>query len=523
LFLFVRFFIYTVVRILKYFKNWSSLLEATLDTEKKKSDIAYVPSTAGRKQLSKLGLSEELTFEPSDILPESGEQILWIRASKFEIISFRDLKKTLGIRDRDCFIFDTTSKTFPKAVAHFGVKTTMVLQKDRKRGSARGDYYRETAFAITLAKKVYETYNHKKFELRTKRGPIRMQVTESGNYLPSVRNFRDKYENFMDSKIGKAMEIQCDELLKAIGAEAVKKITIIQKNTVDLTINKFFKEALAKEREKAKAGASNFILPEKIAIAKWNPSDLWIGFGDKDWMLSTRIEKVEDYFEDEQIWGLPELNEFLGDSIKNKHNVIGVSIKQQVWGAGKIYAINLDRSKRAKHKYKGHRAKSTYKNVMLSFAFSFEDLGKMLSSGEGQIEVRTPDTKTNSPISLEVTGSKTSEHKSGRAGSYIKFVMKDDYDLLNYIQKFSTTDGNCEELAEYFKSKYNFKNPDLEKIFYDDCKLPKTAYSNSRMQAVYFVDWLEKQDEKECDEIISQIIRFAKSESDWSAPHYVVK
>jgi hypothetical protein len=319
------------------------------------------------------------------------------------------------------------------------------------------------------------------------------------------------------------MEIQCDELLKAIGAEAVKKITIIQKNTVDLTINKFFKEALAKEREKAKAGASNFILPEKIAIAKWNPSDLWIGFGDKDWMLSTRIEKVEDYFEDEQIWGLPELNEFLGDSIKNKHNVIGVSIKQQVWGAGKIYAINLDRSKRAKHKYKGHRAKSTYKNVMLSFAFSFEDLGKMLSSGEGQIEVRTPDTKTNSPISLEVTGSKTSEHKSGRAGSYIKFVMKDDYDLLNYIQKFSTTDGNCEELAEYFKSKYNFKNPDLEKIFYDDCKLPKTAYSNSRMQAVYFVDWLEKQDEKECDEIISQIIRFAKSESDWSAPHYVVK
>jgi hypothetical protein len=51
----------------------------------------------------------------------------------------------------------------------------------------------------------------------------------------------------------------------------------------------------------------------------------------------------------------------------------------------------------------------------------------------------------------------------------------------------------------------------------------KTSEINSRLQAVFFTDWLEGQSEDTRNEIVSTIIRFAKSESDWSAPHTIVK
>jgi hypothetical protein len=44
------------------------------------------------------------------------------------------------------------------------------------------------------------------------------------------------------------------------------------------------------------------------------------------------------------------------------------------------------------------------------------------------------------------------------------------------------------------------------------------------MQAVFFTDWLESLNDDDLkDEIVSDIIRFAKSESNWSAPHILVK
>lgn len=95
------------------------------------------------------------------------------------------------------------------------------------------------------------------------------------------------------------------------------------------------------------------------------------------------------------------------------------------------------------------------------------------------------------------------------------------YEMLTYIQRQSDT----QKIKDYMiEKKYEFTREDLEEIFYSDTDSPKTNTSNSRMQAIFFTDWLESlEDEDLKDEIISDIIRFAKSESNWSAPHLLVK
>jgi len=43
------------------------------------------------------------------------------------------------------------------------------------------------------------------------------------------------------------------------------------------------------------------------------------------------------------------------------------------------------------------------------------------------------------------------------------------------------------------------------------------------MQAVIFSNWISSLPQKSQNRIITDIIRFAKSESDWSAAHLIVK
>ena len=52
----------------------------------------------------------------------------------------------------------------------------------------------------------------------------------------------------------------------------------------------------------------------------------------------------------------------------------------------------------------------------------------------------------------------------------------------------------------------------------------KNSAENSRLQTVVFFDWLlDGCSKEERDDIITKIVRYAKSESLWSAPHIVLK
>jgi hypothetical protein len=109
---------------------------------------------------------------------------------------------------------------------------------------------------------------------------------------------------------------------------------------------------------------------------------------------------------------------------------------------------------------------------------------------------------------------------SGKAGTYIKFIMPTDrYKILEFIRK-----NEVEDIKGYLNNiRYVFTEDDLKLIFDKDLESPKNGQSNSRMQAIIFTDWLESLDDKNKSKIVSDIVRFAKSESSWSAAHLLSK
>lgn len=513
---------------LKNFTQLFNISEATLNASKE--DVVYTLSRTGREKISEIGrITENLILQPVKEEPDDDEVIIHIRPSSFRVMEFSKFKEVYQIQDpsQEIFVYQTSSLVYPYAVAIRDTKTTMIKQMIREGASARGDYFRETAFIITLAIRLWERLKVKT-EVSSNRGKIPMLYEDNGNAYPDPprAEFRNQYWNFMEQKsIGTAMITQVDSLIDRFG-ESAKRIKSIRKNSVDLSVNKFLKMSLQEEREKINQNSSSYdFLPDKITLSKWNPSDIWIAFEGYEWMVSDRVERVKERFKRLKIFGLPELNDFLQSSIVHKNGVVGVSLKQQLIEPGKVYDINIDRKRKFIHDYKSYTAKSTTKSVKLSFTFNYDDLGILISKsnpgGEGEIDIRTFSDDKKAPISMEVRGSKKSGHMSGKAGSYIKFIMpKEDYDILEFIQKESDTSV----IKSYMDENYRFTKDDLKTLFYNDLENPKSNASNSRMQAIYFTDWLESlSDESLKDEIVSDIVRFAKSESNWSAPHLLVK
>ena len=80
-----------------------------------------------------------------------------------------------------------------------------------------------------------------------------------------------------------------------------------------------------------------------------------------------------------------------------------------------------------------------------------------------------------------------------------------------------------DDIKEFVENNYTFTKSDLKVIFEKDLESPKNGQSNSRMQAIIFTDWLESLSKKTRNEVVSGIIRYAKSESNWSAPHLLLK
>ena len=120
-----------------------------------------------------------------------------------------------------------------------------------------------------------------------------------------------------------------------------------------------------------------------------------------------------------------------------------------------------------------------------------------------------------------------------KSGSIIKFELNKNftiqitgkdvsinpYTILTYIRKSK----DLENLKEYMDQNYEFTKAELKTIFYNDLTKEKDSAINSRLQAIFFTDFVERLPEDDRNHIVSSIIRFAKSESDWSAPHTIVK
>jgi hypothetical protein len=505
---------------LQRYNEWENISEATLDSSKELVD--YDLSRTGRVKMNSLGVSENIKLTTTKTLPDDKEFVIQIKSSSFKIIEFSKFIELYQIEDMDnIFIYDTTSTKYPYAVAVKGIRTTMVKQSNRRGASARGNYFRETAFIITLAIRLWETKGVK-IDIYSNRGKIKMNFAKGfATMSPKERlEFRNQYDSFMSNKkIVDAMTIQIDSLIKYLG-DSIFNIKSVVKNSSDLLINRVAYEFL-EEEEDIHSNITNeqpqeiskfntFEIPKGVSMPKWNPSDIWIIYNDSDWIFNN-----PNGYDDNDIDGLEELNVYLHNCIVNKEGVIGVSLKQQLDNAGGIYEVNLDEDRKFKHDYKGYYVKDTIKSSKLKY--SYERLGGIIGSGE--IDVRTFDTSKNTPISMEVKGSLTSQHMSGKAGSYIKFIMPPNkYSVLEFIRKNDT-----DAIKAFIESNYAFVKPDLKTIFEKDLESPKNQQSNSRMQALIFTDWLESLPKEKRNEIVSSVIKYAKSESTWSAPHLLLK
>ena len=503
------------------YNEWENISEATLDNTKELVD--YSISRTAWSKIELLGISKDIKLTPTNSLPFDNEFVIQVRPSSFRLIEFSKFIELYKIEDmNNIFIYETTSTKYPYAVAIKGTKTTMLRQSDRKGASARGNYFRETAFIITLAVRLWETKGVK-IDIYSNRGKIKMNFSKNVATMSTKERaeFRNQYDVFMnDKKVVGGVIKQIDSLIKYLG-DSIFNIKAVVKNSSDLLINRIANDLLNEEEDLHSnivktqsqdiSDFNTFEIPEGVTLSKWNPSDIWILYKDADWTLGD-----PKGYDDNDINNLEELNVYLHNCIADKEGIVGVSLKQQINNAGGLYEVNLDEDRKFSHDYKGYYVKNTIKSSKIKF--SYAKLGGLVG-GVGEIDVRTFDTDTKSPISAEVKGSKTSQHMSGKAGSYIKFVMPvDKYKVLEFIRK-----NNVDDIKEFVENNYTFTKPDLKVIFEKDLESPKNGQSNSRMQAIIFTDWLESLSKNTRNEVVSGIIKYAKSESNWSAPHLLLK
>jgi hypothetical protein len=525
---------------MNYISKYSELeniSEATLDDTK--IDVDYIPSRRGRDVLDRFGITENLKLSQTGSVPKLTELVLQIRQSSMKLIEFGDLIKINNIEDisSQLFIYETTSRNFPYAVAVKGIKTTMLKQANRTGASARGNYFRETAFIITFAIRLWEK-NGVKIDIYSNRGKIKLDFKSNSNANENDRKatmsnseraeFRNEYNTFMsNTRVNNSMIEQIDKLIIKLG-NSIYNINYVVKNSSELLINRVAQDYLKEEEDRFSELSSNsinikdfgtFNVPQGVTMPKWNPSDIWIMYKGSDWILSndkkSSLQKKDSY-ELHNIEDLESLNVFLHTCVMKRDGIVGVSLKQQLDGPHDTYEVNLDPNARFFHTYTGYYAKDSIKSVKLKFSYKTFN-GK---DGLGEIDIRTFDTDKKSNISMEVKGSISSGHMSGKAGTYIKFVMPPDrYRILEFIRK-----NEVEDIKGYLNNiRYVFAEDDLKVIFEKDLESPKNGQSNSRMQAIIFTDWLESLDSKSKSKIVSDIVRFAKSESSWSAAHLLSK
>jgi hypothetical protein len=109
---------------------------------------------------------------------------------------------------------------------------------------------------------------------------------------------------------------------------------------------------------------------------------------------------------------------------------------------------------------------------------------------------------------------------SGKAGSLLSTIVPSN--IFSVMEKFRK-EKDIDNVREIINS-HNFISQEVKDLVYADLESDKkTQEMNSRIQALLLVDWLLSIDPISRNRFVSTIVKFAKSESIWSAPHLVLK
>lgn len=517
--------------------------EATLGFDKRGVD--YQLSRPGRGKAHKFSDNVNLEtfnikFENTNEIPKDTDDVLEIRSSSFRKINYLDFKEINKLEDSDIMIYKVISDdiSIKWAVASEGKGTSVIKQLNRKGSSKRGDYFRETAFLIKLAQIAWETEGVK-LKIYSNRGEIEMDYKTDGevrhaemsreNSIEFRNTFYD-FENRTPKTVINSMNQHCKKLINYLG-DKIDKVDYITKNSSDFLINNMALNFMREESQIKKQLSIEvdtkieFDIPSKANVSKWNPSDIWIVFDNNFFSNESAYSKrgIDD---------IGSLNKFLYDSLMDRSGIVGVSLKMSR-GKSEIHKITGDI--RHINRYKDFDISNHKKTAELDFEHRKEDSNGRWYKGAG-IDCRTFDSSNSSSISLEVKGKKGAGYVSGKAGSIITHLMPDNYyrikDMVRRkkskeeIRKDLNIDFDRMDKDKTYKPVYLPKNDKLKEVFLNDLKGDgaKNSAENSRLQTVVFFDWLlDGCSKEERDDIITKIVRYAKSESLWSAPHIVLK
>jgi hypothetical protein len=499
-----------------------SLNEATIDDSK--HGIIYELSRDGRKSADRLNISENITLDPIyDDYPNDDIEVLYVRPSSIKVMGFSELKKLLNINTEEdlsnLLVYNSTSRKYPYMVIKKGTKTTMIRQKERTGVAKRAEHFRETAFMIIFASRIWEKFAHK-IEVYSNRGKIDMNFLQNdrGERFAIISEkerggLRIRFEEFITNKgIYNSMIRQSDKLIDFLD-KSIYNIDSVIKNSSEILIAHMAKIFIDDELgfSKDDSNPSEYNFPKTVNISKWNPSDIWICYKDG-------VNVISDYtWYEKKDFDLDTFNDYLGNCIRDKRGVIGVSLKQQERGESYIRTVNM-MSDDVQHKFLSFKASNSVKNVIVKFSYKFSKSTNTYNDGE--LHIRTFDTGLTSTISVEVKGSKKAQHMSGKAGSLLSTIVPSN--IFSVMEKFRK-EKDINNIREIINS-YNFRSQEIKDIVYTDLESDKkTQEMNSRIQSLILVDWLLSIDPISRNKFVSTIVKFAKSESIWSAPHLVLK
>jgi len=526
--------------------------EATLGIDKAKID--YQLSRPGRDKAFVYSNSTDLEsfnikFEYTLESPDDTDDVLLIRPSSFLKINYLKLKEMEELNDGDFMVYKLISDdiNIKWAVAKIGQKTTVLKQFDRTGASKRGDYFRETAFLIRLAELAWINKGVK-LKIYSNRGQIEMVYSKNKQGEPkaymspryNTKEFINTYDTFKKEThkdILSTMDAHCVELIKYLG-ESIEKVKYIIKNSSTnlinlMALNLMRQDAITKTRLAIET-EFEFDIPANANVSKWNPSDLWIVFDDRYFKSEKSYQNIDN---------IDQLNKFLYDSLEGKSGVVGVSLKMSRKDTKKdtkeedtgkykhLYKITKDT--RLVNRFKDFDISNNKKTAEIDFEFKnkFDEW----KEGSG-IDCRTFDTNNKSSISLEVKGKKGAGYVSGKAGSIIDYLLPEYYlNIKNILKKETSKEtirtalnidfDKIENGYPGYKPAYLPENEKLKKVFLKDLEGedPKNSNENSRLQSVVFFDWLLRLKDNQRNEVITTVVRYAKSESLWSAPHLALK
>lgn len=290
-------------------------------------------------------------------------------------------------------------------------------------------------------------------------------------------------------------------------ADQVEKIVSSISEPYDLLIkdySKLFMNEKARELFNAEYGERQY----NFNVDKWNPSDVWIVKGDIN-----EIKRTVNNFT-----SLVELNDYLLECVANSTGLIGISLKLSADATTYLDEVNTENAVVFEHRYNGYDISETSMSVIINYTWIIGN-----NNGPGKIDIRNFSGGRRDKVDLEI---RSTGHMSGKLTGSLRPLFtgiqgqnNNYYDLQNLIVQQGQTKENLLATIDTFELVEDIRI-DFENILNNEKEFDYKE--KSKLQGLLIVNKIVTHIDG-ADSVIDQMINYGRSQTDVSAPHYILK